>query len=153
MTPQFTTPCFIRKNTPELRAKLREIGWRIGITAIFREYGYLCTDIMDNEVYAFIPTKEGINVPGYIDCGTNEALFLDLAAMRSDTDKWQWFIFTDDIFEATRDENNADTGGRYKKHSEGDFVYCNYDDVRSSNVRKATAQEIIEWHKLKGETK
>ena len=25
----FTTPCFIRKNTPELRKKLEELGYRL----------------------------------------------------------------------------------------------------------------------------
>ena len=26
----FTTPCFIRKNTPELRKKLEEFGYKMG---------------------------------------------------------------------------------------------------------------------------
>ena len=41
----------------------------------------------------------------YIDCGTNEELFLSLAALRDDTDRHQWFI--DDntsIWERSNDE-------------------------------------------------
>ena len=32
------------------------------------------------------------NCAGRIDCGTNEELFLAIAALRDDTDKLQWFI-------------------------------------------------------------
>ena len=32
------------------------------------------------------------NCAGRIDCGTNEELFLALAALRDDTNKFQWFI-------------------------------------------------------------
>ena len=42
----------------------------------------------------------GIDVPyppeqcnGYIHCGTNEALFLAIAALRDDTDDSQWFVY------------------------------------------------------------
>lgn len=30
---------------------------------------------------------------GYIDCGTNENLFLALAALQDDTDNEQWFVY------------------------------------------------------------
>lgn len=89
---------------------------------------------MDNEIYAFIPCKEGINVPGYIDCGTNEALFLDLAGMRSDTDKGQWF------YDTIAKEMNYNNGAI-------DFDVS----VGWNGVRRATATKIIEWHKKKGE--
>lgn len=139
MTKQFTTPCFIRKNTPELRAKLREIGWRIGITAIFREYGYLCTDIIDNEVYAFIPTKEGINVPGYIDCGTNEALLLDLAAMRSDTYANQLMMCESRYTDPKLDYSIVEPGTIIR--------FGEFDEYAKAFYHRATAQEIIEWHR------
>lgn len=97
----FTTPCFIRKNTSELRKKLEELGYT-------RHQSYV-----DNGQYLYL--NRGfyhITVIGYseeiermIDCETNEELFLSLAALRDDTDKHQWFI--DDntgIWECSDDE-------------------------------------------------
>ena len=84
----FTTKCFIRKNTPELRNKLKELGIpnndfddcdRPWITV---NYGL------------WISVDEGYDrlFPDEIDCGTNEELFLALVAMRDNSDYMQWFI-------------------------------------------------------------
>ena len=92
----FTQPCFIRKNSPELRKKLEELGYepnayesfweddnRYIITTIGSQgYGYytLCIKnccLLEDELF--------------IDCGTNEELFLVLAALRDDSDYMQWF--------------------------------------------------------------
>ena len=101
----FTTPCFIRKNTPELRKKLEELGYEIlnsGNTtldahnydgngshksieegrAIITSYGNL---------YGVIYDIDTVTKKGRIDCGANEPLFLAIAALRDDTDKNQWF--------------------------------------------------------------
>lgn len=84
----FTTPSFIFKNTPELRDKLVRLGYKIGYERYIND-DFLATD--NDEMF-------GIDVPyppeqcnGYIHCGTNEALFLAIAALRDDTDKNQWF--------------------------------------------------------------
>lgn len=83
----FTTPAFILKNTPELRKKLEELG--------YKNYGnpFQITD--DSKL---ITTIDGEYVPynvplddSFIDCGTNEELFLAIAALRDDTDENQWF--------------------------------------------------------------
>ena len=93
----FIQPCFIRKNSPELRKKLEELGYepnayesfweddnRYIITTIGSQgYGYytLCIKnccLLENELF--------------IDCGTNEELFLALAALRDDSDYMQWFV-------------------------------------------------------------
>lgn len=99
---EFTTPCFIRKNTPELRKKLEELGYEIlnsGNTtldahnydgngshksieegrAIITSYGNL---------YGVIYDIDTVTKKGRIDCGTNEELFLAIAALRDDTDKY-----------------------------------------------------------------
>ena len=101
----FTTQCFIRKNTPELRKKLEELGYEIlnsGNTtldahnydgngshksieegrAIITSYGNL---------YGVIYDIDTVTKKGRIDCGTNEELFLAIATLRDDTDKYQWF--------------------------------------------------------------
>lgn len=83
----FTTAAFIRRNTPELSKRLEALG--------YKNYGnpFQITD--DSKL---ITTIDGEYVPynvplddSFIDCGTNEALFLAIAALRDDTDKNQWF--------------------------------------------------------------
>ena len=72
------------------------------------------------------------NHPYYIDCGTNEELFLALAALRDDTDKNQWVI----------DEANECFGW------EDSWMICDKDDMNErvvyTHYRKATVEEIIE---------
>jgi hypothetical protein len=90
----FTTPCFIRKNTPELRKKLEELGYT------YIQNGSSEWFIPIEELYYLVtyPTSgyyQGCNGYWYednIDCGTNEELFLALAALRDDTDVNQWFV-------------------------------------------------------------
>lgn len=95
----FTTPCFIRKNTQELRRGLEELGYEIlnsGNTtldahsydgkgshksieegrAIITSYGNL---------YGVIYDIDTVTKKGRIDCGTNEELFLAIAALRDDS--------------------------------------------------------------------
>ena len=90
----FIQSCFIRKNTPELRKKLEELGytnipngrgeWYIPI----EELKYLVT-------YPISGCYQGCNGYWYeddFDCGTNEELFLALSALRDDSDYMQWFV-------------------------------------------------------------
>lgn len=79
----FTQPCFIRKNTPELRKKLEELGY---ISHIFNNND--ANNIYVDKLGTYI-SVDIENQPYYIDCGTNEELFLALAALRDDTDKNQ----------------------------------------------------------------
>lgn len=134
----FTQPCFIRKNTPELRKKLEELGYepngcecfweddnRYIITTIGEGYGYytLCIKncfLLENELF--------------IDCGTNEELFLALAALRDDTDKWQLFIF-----------DGIDVPDYFLQ--KGDMWICSLDKHLVKNCHKATVEEIIEHFK------
>lgn len=83
----FTTAAFIRRNTPELSKRLEALG--------YKNYGnpFQITD--DSKL---ITTIDGEYVPynvplddSFIDCGTNEALFLALASLRNDSDIHQWF--------------------------------------------------------------
>jgi len=147
----FTTLCFIRKNTPELRKKLEELGYEIlnsGNTtldahnydgngshksieegrAIITSYGNL---------YGVIYNVDTVTKKGRIDCGTNEELFLAIAALRDDTDKYQWFTDGDLWFKC------------------GDEV-CNetieyYLNKYGRKIHKATVNELIEHFKTKEE--
>lgn len=126
----FTQPCFIRKNTPGLRKKLEELGytntpsgrgeWFIPI----EELEYLVT-------YPISGCYQGCNGYWYrddFDCGTNEELFLALAALRDDSDYMQWF-----------------TDGKLWEKSNNDLP-SHYMQLEG---HKATVEEIIEHFKDK----
>lgn len=130
----FTTPCFIRKNTPELRKKLEKLGY------------YLHPECIDDDRgnYLFVNREYYLNRPlGYleelsrsIDCGANEELFLSIASLRDDTDKYQWF--TD--------------GDKWIMCPEIKFsTYWAYNDidVNTDTIHKATVKELIEHFKEK----
>ena len=72
----------------------------------------------------------------YIDCGTNEELFIALAALRDDTDKNQWII--DEANEVAFSLGEA-------------LMICDKDNMNDrvvyTHYRKATVKEIIEHFK------
>ena len=103
----FLYKAFIRKNTPELRAKLEDLGYTNGAWesprfhypylsvwpnpkfGLFKGEGFYMTEDdyrLDGKVWEYKP-KEDV-----IDCGDNEELFLAIAALRDDTDYMQWFM-------------------------------------------------------------
>lgn len=145
----FTTPCFIRKNTPELRRGLEEFGysknypeWTVDCSIIwayqypikgFDTPSYVIADSFD------LPFDKHSALCGkFIDCGTNEELFLAIAALRDDTDKYQWF--TD--------------GNKWILCPEIKFsTYWVYNDVdvNLDVIHKATVNELIEHFKTKEE--
>ena len=118
----FIQPCFIRKNTPEIRKKLEELGYKYYSrdTKYGVESALFCHDGKYYEVY---PAKPSI-YHSIIDCGTNEKLFLALAALRDDTHKNQWFTDGGNIWE----KSNGELPSHYMQ-LEG---------------HKATVEEIIE---------
>jgi hypothetical protein len=98
----FTESCYIRKNTSELRDRLKKLGKEVCVCCTFADNIWLCSDSKyvhgiggfdDVEPY----TQEGAlkrfveENPKDIDCGENEELFLAIALMQDDVDKNQWF--------------------------------------------------------------
>ena len=144
----FTQSCFIRKNTPELRKKLEELGytntpcgkgeWFIPI----EELEYLVT-------YPISECYQGCNGYWYeddLDCGTNEELFLALAALRDDTNENQWFIAQRTMW----DENyNGEITVYYEEDEWLMWDYYSFMEDMPSDFRKATVEEIIEHFKDK----
>jgi hypothetical protein len=126
----FTTPCFIRKSTYKLMYRLNELGYRLfgcelnEDLCIFTEPEYRLYSV---EFFSNIPHPDETDS---IDCGTNEDLFLALAALRDDTDKFQWFISPEGIW-------------AYNKNNDSISV--------SPKWRKATVYELIEHFKTKEE--
>ena len=96
----FTTRCFIRKNSKELQKKLADIGYSICRCVNFTNSEWLHTLTINGTVHGkgyfdeemefhdWTVEKElnrfVIGNPKYVDCGTNEELFLDIAALRDD---------------------------------------------------------------------
>lgn len=78
----FTTPCFILKNTLQLRAKLEGLGYRIGNKYCI-DNNFLATD--NNEMFGIEEPYLPEECNGYIHCGFNEELFLAIASLRDDT--------------------------------------------------------------------
>lgn len=140
---KFTTPCFIRKNTPELRAKLEDIGY-IKMLVWTRETD-IClktspmlevvgTNDYAPKYYTFSSLQS--KPDSLIDCGTNELLFLAIAALRDDSDTHQWFI----------DKENKWLQCQRKTIREFiDIAVIRGYEV--SDLRKATIPELIEHFK------
>lgn len=141
----FTTPCFIRKNTQELRRGLEELGYSHGKPKYYADDDNKYDFIMcHNGIFFLLSQKNHVIRNGHplkkygsIDCGTNEELFLAIAALRDDTDKYQWFTDGDLWFKC------------------GDKV-CNetieyYLNEYGRKIHKATVDELIEYFKTKEE--
>lgn len=118
----FKISCFIRKNTPELRKKLEDLGYKqvkqaIYYDCIMVENGniWLCTDIFNPE------KADGKGWDECIDCGENEELFLAIAALRDDTDKHQ--LFTDgQIWIKCGDDHFISNGHYFHKASVKELI-------------------------------
>lgn len=124
-----THQAFIRKNTFELRNKLEKLGYKKHELSSVHvpNQPYLVTNIgHDESYYSSCYTNFPALSKDYIDCENNENLFLAIAALRDDTDKYQWFT-DDNIWEL----NNDDLPSRYMQ-LEG---------------HKATIDELINYFK------
>lgn len=145
----FTTPRFIRKNTPELRKKLEELRYSHG------KPKYYADD--DDNKYDFIMCHNGrffllsqenhvirnghpLKKYGSIDCGTNEELFLAIASLRDDTDDNQLFT------------NGKGDWGIYRDGSDGSLPGMDFygmpNDFNLLYYHKATVNELIEHFKV-----
>lgn len=139
----FIQPCFIRKNTAELRRKLESLGYKKGDypLPVGRE------DVYDRDIHLYensyhFRDSTLYGITNNIDCGTNEELFIAIASLRDDTDVNQWFVM--DV-EEYMDINQGDwfiaTDRNGGKHigTQIDPMYCH----------KATVEENIEHFKKK----
>ena len=143
----FTTPAFIRKNTPELRKKLEKLGYNHSTDVIEDERFCIVTSpvncnyhVILKEVFDDTNPHHTWNCAGRIDCGTNEELFIVIAALRDDTDNNQLFT------------NGRGDWGIYRDNfKEGGLSGMNFfgipNDFDLSNYHKATVDELIEYFK------
>lgn len=85
----FTTPAFIRKNTPELRKKLEKLGYNHSTDVIEDERFCIATSpvncnyrVILKEVFDDTNPHSTWNCVGRIDCGTNEELFFGYCCIK-----------------------------------------------------------------------
>lgn len=135
----FTSSCFIRKNTPKLINKLISLGY---VKALFDE------EYAKSDAYGLI-VDQGDIVPlehamqemelmftyNFVDCGTNEELFISLASM---TDNEHGLC---DYYIVTTDGNPRYTKGSIHRALPISSV------IHPSCYRKATVEELIEYFK------
>lgn len=125
---KFKTPCFVRVENEESKARL--INWILDIGNSYREdaSGYIiaCLGSRYENVHQSIQCSL---VENLIDCGTDVDLFKALAAMNDQNDREQWFV------------------GKLN----GELIWwkCNQLDkhdryLKGILLHKATAEEIIE---------
>lgn len=144
----FTTPAFIRKNTPELRKKLEKLGYNHPTDVIEDERFCIATSPVNCNYHiiikgAFDATNpyRTWNCAGRIDCGTNEELFISLAALRDDTDNNQLFT-----------NGKGDWGIYRDNYREGGLPGMDFygipNDFEIDNYHKAIVNELIEHFKV-----
>ena len=74
-----------------------------------------------------------------VDCGTNEELFLAIAALRDDSDKHQWFTNGEEWIKCEKEDwideiSSLCVGGKYNYDRSGEL---------SVDFQKATVEELI----------
>ena len=132
----FIQPCFIRKNTPELRRKLESLGYKKGAypLPVGRE------DVYDRDIHLYensyhFRDSTLYGITNNIDCGTNEDLFIALASMTDDE-----YGLCDYYIVIT------DCNPRYAKGSIHRALPLS-SVMHPSCYRKATVEELIEHFK------
>lgn len=148
----FTQSAFIRKNTPELREKLTELGYTLCICCNFPE-GWLFVSLsngahrIDEEEQPEFLADIKDRPNEIIDLGKNENLFVALASLRDDSDYMQWFWYKDMLLECIGTGSTITMEGLYslklRTRNKG------YIELMNNCVRKATPKELIEHFKDK----
>lgn len=129
----FTQRCFIRKNTPELKSNLENIGYhRRPIKEKYDKHKFLSV-YRDGCYNSCTGNETGLEY--YIDCGENEDLFLAIAALRDDSDKNQ-YITNGKIFMTC------------EKDDISEFVAIIYDGYHFKNDEERKNALSNRWHKL-----
>lgn len=157
----FTTPCFIRKNSKELIEKLEKLGYDYAENGAGAWFIPICQlDYLGVNLYSkgYYMGVNGVWSSDWYDCGTNEQLFLALAALRDDSSKNQWFVdkegnlfkcFENEFFHFKFDDKVI---GKIANAMETGSSPCfgeplvPYEDTK--DWHKATLQELIEHFKI-----
>ncbi|MBK5721400.1 hypothetical protein JGH11_10995 [Dysgonomonas sp. Marseille-P4677] len=126
----------------ENTTEMREWSEKLGITRISSDIGNLILVINGQYMCFELDGDLGNNFSNAINCLGNPALFKAVTAVREDSDKDQWFVFDEDIFDKDFNDNVV------KIFSEGQFTLCHNSKIYSSLVHKATLSELQEHFKI-----
>lgn len=88
---KFIQPCFIYKSNEELISKLEKIGYVKHPAMGNLSISYNCYLYCGRGFYSNVPIGYEEEIKSSIDCGDDEKLFLAIAALRNDTNNYQWF--------------------------------------------------------------
>lgn len=135
----FTQPCFIRKDTQELRDKLKEIGLEPHPCIMPKACDFL---FVNRGFYSRNEIGYQEEVERAIDCGTNEELFLALAALQDDSDENQWFVYPKENHWFKCYDNNIEE----VRNEPSTRMSCQAAWFYESH--KATVEELIEHFKI-----
>lgn len=133
----FTTPCFIRKNTEELRKKLEDIGYKNAGSSNHHDIIY--TDAEHGVYFTTFASNITDDEVAY-DCKYNRTLFLAIAALRDDTDNNQWFVMDVEIYVDL-------TKGTWFKATDRDGGKHVGTQIEALYCHKATVEELINHFK------
>lgn len=145
----FLQAAFIRRNTPEIRKKLEELGYKCFSLRCDRLCLYTAPYL--NAYHSIHPEwldNKDIYKTNDIDCGNDESLFLAIAALRDDTDKHQWFIADSPL---SVSYNDAVGNDHYFTEPKGSVFFWDtnwmHATIISGSYHKATVEELIEYFK------
>ena len=134
----FTQQCFIRKNSESLRNELLKLGYVNYRGVEIETFKYISTYFYndkkisgDEPIYYFDGGTVANFMGDSIDCGTNEKLFFAIAALRDDSNKFQYF--TNGVFLIKCSQIDL-------KHE----LDNNYEEFCVADFHKATVEELIE---------
>lgn len=138
----FTQRCFIRKNSKKLQDLIYNFGDRGGTWLHELEYNTLL--VADKDYFRCLDDERDndkkLIEEGFIDCGTNEELFLAIAALRDDEDVNQWHVIDIEAY------TNLHKGDWFKAtdRTGGYHVGC---QIEPAYCHKATVEELINHFK------
>ena len=129
----FTTPCFIKRISSELKERLKELGYRdVGKARYYGESQYI---YCEHGIFYESTCKIKARYNTFIDCGYNEELFIAIASMTdNEHELCDYYIVT------------SDCNPRYAKGSIHRALPIS-SVIHPSCYRKATVDEILKFFK------
>lgn len=144
----FTISCFIENNNLELVEKLENLGYINCSNCHSFDEKYLIAFkgeyLSDNNI-------DSLSKERWVNCGTNEELFLAIAALRDDSDKNQWFVTEKEKhwvqWFVTEKEKYWVNQGTFMPIGSFIFSYVDNYSKYDKEVHKASVEELIQYFK------
>lgn len=135
----FIQPCYIYKNTESLRENLEKLGYKCNCKFDSNMLWIVGNNYFCSNQILLNNREIGDLVFDKICCGTNEELFLAIAALRDDSDINQWFVYNNTDWENEEDLKEI-TFFLCKEKTVKSEMCCN---LLYNDCRKATVEELI----------